>query len=48
MVKVSYTIKDQNGYLVDKTKKFEQMKEAFVFIHSIKNASVGKPMIERD
>lgn len=47
MVKVSYTVKDQNGYLIDKTIKFDQMKEAFAFIHSIKNSSVGKPLLER-
>lgn len=47
MVKVIYTVKDKNGFLVDKTKKFQMMKEAFVFLREISGTTVGKPTIER-
>lgn len=47
MFKVIYTVKDKNGFLVDKSKKFELMQDAFAFIREVKATIVGKPMIEK-
>lgn len=49
MFKVTYTIKNENGFLVDKTKNFEMLREAFKFVRELNSNSkmVGKPTIER-
>lgn len=49
MFKVTYTVKNETGYLVDKSKKFDMLQEAFKFVRELKNNSkmVGKPTIER-
>jgi len=48
MYKVIYTIKDKNGYLLDKTKKFDLIQDAFAFIREQRsNNLVGKPILER-
>jgi hypothetical protein len=47
MFKVIYTVKDKNGFLVDKTKKFKLMQDAFAHIREVKAGIVGKPIIER-
>lgn len=49
MFKVTYTIKNENGFLVDKAKNFEMLQEAFKFIRELNSNSkmVGKPIIER-
>ena len=51
MYKLSYTVKDKNGYLVDKSKKFEIIQQAFLFIREQKvnniTKLVGKPILER-
>jgi hypothetical protein len=48
MYKVIYTIKDKNGYLLDKTKKFDLIQDAFAFIREQKTFNmVGKPILER-
>jgi len=47
MFKVIYTVKDKNGFLVDKTKKFKLMQDAFAYIREVKATIVGKPTIER-
>lgn len=50
MYKVTYTVKSKDGYLVDKTKKFEIMQDACKFIRELNrsNTIIGRPMIERD
>jgi ribosomal protein S2 len=50
MVKVIYTIKNENNYLVDKVKKFDLLQEAFSFVREL-NANpklMGKPIVERN
>jgi hypothetical protein len=46
MYKVIYTVKDNNGFLVDKSKKFERTQEALAFILSIKGKTIGKPTLD--
>ena len=50
MFKVSYIIKNENGYLVDKSKNFDMLQEAFKFVRELNSSSklVGKPTIERN
>jgi hypothetical protein len=48
LFKVSYTIKDRNLLLSEKSATFSFMQEAFVFMRKVMNENiVGKPMIER-
>jgi hypothetical protein len=47
MFKVIYTVKDKSGFLVDKTKKFDLMQDAFKFIRELQGSMIGKPTIER-
>jgi len=47
MFKVIYTVKDKNGFLVDKSRKFDLMQDAFAFIREVKANIIGKPTIER-
>ena len=52
MYKVTYTVKDTDGYLIDKVKKFDIMQDACRFIRDLVNRSgsmklVGRPMVER-
>ena len=52
MYKVTYTVKDTDGFLVDKVKKFDVMQDACKFIRELVNRSaslklVGRPMVER-
>lgn len=49
MFKVTYTVKNEKGYLVDKHKNFDMLQEAFVFIRELNSNSklVGKPTLER-
>lgn len=50
MFKVTYTIKNENGYLVDKSKTFDMLQEAFKFVRELNSNSkmIGKPTIERN
>lgn len=49
MYKVTYTIKNHDGFLVDKTKKFELMQDACKFIRELNRSAtiVGRPTVER-
>lgn len=49
MFKVTYTIKNESGYLVDKKKNFEMLQEAFKFMRELNNnvKIIGKPTLER-
>lgn len=52
MYKVTYTVKDNDGYLVDKVKKFDVMQDACKFIRDLVNRSssinlIGRPTVER-
>lgn len=52
MYKVTYTIKDSDGYLVDKVKKFDVMQDACKYIRELVNRSgsfklIGRPIVER-
>lgn len=52
MYKVTYTVKNDDGFLVDKTKKFDVMQDACKLIRDIaKNPNkynvVGRPTVER-
>ena len=52
MYKVTYTVKNEDGFLVDKVKKFDFMQEACKFIRELVNRSgnsriVGRPTVER-
>lgn len=53
MYKVTYTIKNEDGYLIDKVKKFDIMQDACKFVREIVNKTkntniVGKPTVEND
>jgi hypothetical protein len=50
MFKVTYTVKNETGFLVDKSKNFEMLQDAFKFVRELKSNSkmVGKPIIERN
>ena len=51
MFQITYTIKDADGFLVDRSVKFHELKSAFAFMRTIPRtgvgALVGKPMVER-
>ena len=52
MYKVTYTIKNEDGFLVDKVKKFDVMQDACKFIRELVNRSgstkiIGRPTVER-
>lgn len=49
MYKVTYSIKNHDGYLVDKSKKFDTMQEACKFIRELNRSSsiIGRPTVER-
>lgn len=49
MFKVTYTVKNETGFLVDKSKNFDVLQDAFKFIRELHSNSkvVGKPTIER-
>lgn len=49
MYKVTYSIKNQDGYLVDKSKKFDTVQEACKFVRelNLSKTIVGRPMVER-
>lgn len=51
MYKVTYSVKNSDGYLVDKTKKFVTMQEACKFIRELNRSTtanlIGRPMVER-
>lgn len=52
MYKVTYTVKDKDGYLVDKVKKFDIIQDACKFIRELASREnsniVGRPTVERD
>lgn len=53
MYKVTYTIKNKDGYLVDKIEKFDVMQDACKFAREVINQTrninvVGKPIVEND
>jgi len=46
-VRVSYTIKNEDGYIVERRQKFPTMQDAIVFLHLIRQSRlVGSPVIE--
>jgi hypothetical protein len=50
MVKVSYVIKNKNGYIVEKAKKFELSQEAIAFVRELQRMTgesriFGKPLV---
>jgi len=51
MFQITYTIKDHDGFLVDRSVKFHELKSALDFMRTIPRsgfgALVGKPMVER-
>jgi pterin-4a-carbinolamine dehydratase len=50
MYKVTYTVKNEDGYAVDKTKKFEQFQAAVAFIRELSRTGsklIGKPVLEQ-
>lgn len=49
MFKVTYTVKNETGFLVDKSKTFDLLQDAFKFVRGLNSNSkmVGKPTIER-
>lgn len=49
MYKITYTVKNKDGYLEDKTRSFDQMKVAITFMRALTGISnvVGKPILER-
>ena len=52
MYKVTYTIKNEDGFLVDKIKKFDVMQDACKFIRELvtrsgNNKIIGRPTVER-
>lgn len=52
MYKVTYTVKNDEGFLVDKVKHFDIMQDACKFIRDLVNRSaalklIGRPIVER-
>lgn len=51
MYKVTYTVKNKDGYLVDKSKRFDIMQDACKYIRDLVNRSaqlklIGRPTVE--
>lgn len=42
-IQVSYTVKEDSGYIVDKSKKFSSVHDAVEFVQMFKHLMVGKP-----
>lgn len=53
MIKTKYTIKNEHGFLVERTKKFQTLQEAMTFVRelstkpSANSKLVGKPVVEQ-
>ena len=47
-IRVIYSVKDENGYIVEKRLKFPTMQDAIVFLSYLKQNSnlIGKPLLE--
>ena len=48
MYKITYSVKDIDGYLIDKTKKFDRIQDACKFIRELNRSTklVGRPLVE--
>ena len=44
-IQVSYTIREDSGYIVDKSKKFSSVRDAVEFVQLFKHLMVGKPVM---
>jgi hypothetical protein len=42
-IQVSYTVKEDSGYIIDKSKKFSSVHDAVEFVQMFKHLMVGKP-----
>lgn len=49
MYKVTYTVKNKDGFLIDKVKKFELMQDACKYIRELNRSTtiIGRPTVER-
>ncbi len=47
-VKISYSVKNEDGFMVDRKVKFVSLSEAYLYIKSLKQNSnlIGKPVLE--
>jgi hypothetical protein len=48
MFKVSYSLKNKQGYVIDKNKNFSDLKEAFSYMSFLrkKSTTLGLPIVE--
>jgi hypothetical protein len=49
MFKVTYTAKNKKGYLVDRKKNFEEIKDAYQYMTLLnaKKEAIGQPILEK-
>ena len=45
-IQVSYTIREDSGYIVDKARKFSSVRDAVEFVQMFKHLMVGKPIMQ--
>lgn len=46
-IRVSYSVKNDDGFIVERRQKFPTLQDAIVFLHLLKqNRLIGKPMLE--
>lgn len=46
-IRISYSIKNEEGYVVERRQKFSTMSEAILLLHALKSSRlVGRPIIE--
>lgn len=50
MYKVTYTVKNEDGFLIDKSRKFDLIQEACKFIRELNHSTkiIGRPTVERN
>lgn len=45
-IRVAYTVKNDSGFIVDRTEKFSNVHEAMEFVQMFKHLMVGKPTMK--
>lgn len=45
-IRVAYTIKNDSGFIVDRTEKFFSVHEAMEFVQMFKHLMIGKPTMK--
>ncbi len=45
-IRVAYTVKNDSGFIVDRSEKFSNLRDAVEFVQMFKHLMVGKPIMK--